>query len=316
MPADMSADVSLTSHPMEAAIFRQLDTNNNGTLEREEVQGALEKLGEEGLANILMEKLDVNADGVVSFAEFVDGFKQFGEVQALTKATFGFEMDMLGEDVYLSVTSVKSGREEEFAKLVAAEASEFRSRYCDESKTIVAWKEGKVAMLNYSVDLKSCSGCIGGEIGFDLAKSAALFKSEGDDESAAAAESMLGEEKTQFWTLVQAATTFEGKSDYASIYKFASGREAELKESCDRDKPLREKYTDESRYELFVGDGIALEICRDCIPEALKTDEMMAQYQKIHEGFKSQIDICSSIVSMRLDPYEWRHDFQLELGMF
>ena len=306
---------AMAAHPMEYAVFKQIDANGNGTLEREEVQAALEKLGEEGLSGVLMEKLDTNQDGVVTFEEFLEGFRQFAETQALTRAAFGFEMDLLGQDVYLSVTSAKPGSEAEFARLVGGEASEFRSRYCDESKTVLAWTDsGLVAMLNYSVDLGRATSSPAGECGFDLAKSPALFRIEGDEESAAKAEAMLGSAKTKFWTLIQSGTTFEGLSDYATVYRFQPKNKELLIATSKKLSALRELYTDESKYLLFVADDVAIEILHDCKPEGLDLEVSDAKYKEILGDDPKLEDFCESIVAFRCEKHEWRQNFP-ELGM-
>jgi len=62
------------THPRAWAIFFQLDGDNSGTLEPAEVLAGLEKFGEEGLANLLMQKMDTDGDGKITFKEFVNGF--------------------------------------------------------------------------------------------------------------------------------------------------------------------------------------------------------------------------------------------------
>jgi len=67
---------SAETHPREWSIFEQLDTNGNGSLDKDEVIAALERFGEEAMAQQLMDKLDTNKDGMVSFEEFVAGFNK------------------------------------------------------------------------------------------------------------------------------------------------------------------------------------------------------------------------------------------------
>ncbi|XRB15362.1 EF-hand domain-containing protein [Pseudoscourfieldia marina] len=57
-------------------LFRQIDVNGDGQLEKSELRAWLEAKGEETLANSLFDNLDTNSDGVVSLQEFVAGFEQ------------------------------------------------------------------------------------------------------------------------------------------------------------------------------------------------------------------------------------------------
>ena len=58
----------------DAHAHARSDADGNGTLEPGEVIAGLERFGEEGFANMLLQKLDANSDGKVTFAEFVQGW--------------------------------------------------------------------------------------------------------------------------------------------------------------------------------------------------------------------------------------------------
>jgi len=72
--AENTGEPTSETHPRAWAIFFQLDGDNSGTLEPAEVLAGLEKFGEEGLANLLMQKMDTDGDGKITFKEFVNGF--------------------------------------------------------------------------------------------------------------------------------------------------------------------------------------------------------------------------------------------------
>ena len=71
---DVSDTPTKDSHPHEHAIFAQLDTDGDGSLQMSDIETDLEHMGEKAVAARLLAYLDTDNDGKVCFPEFVAGF--------------------------------------------------------------------------------------------------------------------------------------------------------------------------------------------------------------------------------------------------
>lgn len=67
-------------------MFCQIDEDNSGTLDTEELYAYLADM-EEDIANELMQELDANGDGVVDFAEFVVGWNNVFSIEVRARAS-------------------------------------------------------------------------------------------------------------------------------------------------------------------------------------------------------------------------------------
>lgn len=74
-------------YPDEWAVFVRVDANRDGKLDKGEVMATLEAIGEVSLAKGLIEHLDVDRDGLVSFNEFVRGYGRWREATTVTRGT-------------------------------------------------------------------------------------------------------------------------------------------------------------------------------------------------------------------------------------
>ena len=65
------------SHPMQWAVFRQIDTSGDGLLQADEIRAYMTELGQPEMATQLLEALDRDGDGDVDFPEFCAGWERW-----------------------------------------------------------------------------------------------------------------------------------------------------------------------------------------------------------------------------------------------
>jgi tetratricopeptide (TPR) repeat protein len=76
---DKALQLSATkaSHPMQWAVFRQIDTSGDGTLQADEIRAYMTELGQPEMAGQLLQALDRDGDGDVDFPEFCCGWERW-----------------------------------------------------------------------------------------------------------------------------------------------------------------------------------------------------------------------------------------------
>jgi tetratricopeptide (TPR) repeat protein len=65
------------SHPMQWAVFRQIDTSGDGLLQADEVRAYMTELGQPEMATQLLDALDRDGDGDIDFPEFCAGWERW-----------------------------------------------------------------------------------------------------------------------------------------------------------------------------------------------------------------------------------------------
>jgi predicted nucleic acid-binding Zn-ribbon protein len=68
---------SKLSHPMQWAVFQQIDTSGDGLLQTAEISAYMSELGQAEMARELVRALDVDGDGDIDFKEFCRGWERW-----------------------------------------------------------------------------------------------------------------------------------------------------------------------------------------------------------------------------------------------
>ena len=75
--AEIERKASKESHPMQWAVFQQIDRSGAGLLQTEEIVAYMAELGQEEMSRELVRALDQDGDGNVDFAEFCQGWERW-----------------------------------------------------------------------------------------------------------------------------------------------------------------------------------------------------------------------------------------------
>ena len=74
---------SKETHPMQWAVFQQIDSSGDGVLQAEEITAYLSELGQGEMAGQLVQAIDTDGDGDIDFFEFCKGWQRWLDMNSV-----------------------------------------------------------------------------------------------------------------------------------------------------------------------------------------------------------------------------------------